>query len=519
MEIKSETCYTRNIKCSDVYTESGADYSLPDYLGDVRRVLFTDAVIRPSGKFLGNNEVEFSGVVVYNLVYLDTDNNLSSVEFTSDYDYSVKCSTENYQDAVANTRVSNHAIRLVGPRKISARSSIVGSAKISERDSILVSGSATSSEYYPEINCKSVGVHNTKTSSVVEREYAERVASLEGAIADEVSVVYSSAEVVADNINIEGDSVCVKGKLRVSAVIKNEDQPPFNADKVISFEENIVFDDLDDDIRLIPKLTVTSLKANVNPNEHGCEVVLCAIVEFLALGEHNEQVELLLDAYLKNNPTKNEYREFEYFNLVELASSKGIHNAELDRSELEADEIREIILMKATPKIERTEYEDGVVNIFGEVRYNGVASVVNNNELSYISIKTTSPFITNVNIACQNIENIVIDTDVFVCDASASIDANKVYLSCALESCVSVCQEKKEKILSSFEIKQDENYVPRSATITVYYPCSNDTLFGVAKRFHCSGLKIAKDNNISESVFASSNPDGRLSDIKKLVIY
>ena len=127
MEIKRNSEFTRNVKCSDVYTESVADYSLPDYLGDVRKILFTDAALRPSGRFAGGDEVEFSGVVVYNVVYLDADNNLSSVEFTSDYDYSVKCSAENYKDSISNTRVSNYAVRLMGPRKMSARASLVGS--------------------------------------------------------------------------------------------------------------------------------------------------------------------------------------------------------------------------------------------------------------------------------------------------------------------------------------------------------------------------------------------------------
>ena len=117
MEIKSETGYTKNIKCADVYTESTAEYILPDYLGDVRKILFTGAEVRPSGRFAGDDEVEFSGIVVYTVVYLDADNDISSVEFTSEYDYSVKCSGEKYKDSLADTRVSNYQIRLIGHAK------------------------------------------------------------------------------------------------------------------------------------------------------------------------------------------------------------------------------------------------------------------------------------------------------------------------------------------------------------------------------------------------------------------
>lgn len=519
MEIKTETSYTKNIKCSDVYTESSADYSLPDYLGDVRKILFTEASLRPSGRFAGGDEVEFSGVVVYNVIYLDSENNLSSVEFTSDYDYSVKCSGESYKDSLSDTRVSNYAIRLVGPRKISAKASLVGSVRLSENSTVSVSGTAFEGESSPEVNSKSVSIRSSHISSVVEREYAEQVASLEGAIADEVSVIYTFAEAIADSVIPEGDSAVIKGKLRMSAIVKNEDQPPVSVEKTVAFEESLDFEGISSGMILSPRLTVTSIKASVNPCESGCEIVMNGIVELCAVGEQNERVDLLLDAYSKNSPTENSYEDFNYLTLLDSATVKGTHNGELDRSEIESDSLREIIIMTATPKVERVECCDGEVNIFGEIRYSGIASDMNEDVISYVSIKFSSPFVANVNIDCQTSENIVIDARVCAYGASASLDANKIYASCTLESSVTVCEERKEKILSSSQIKEGESYKSSGAKITVYYPSSDDTLFSVAKRFHTSSLKVARDNDISESVFASSNPEGKLTGVKKLIIY
>ena len=519
MEIKRETSYTKNIKCSDVYTESSADYSLPDYLGDVRKILFTEAALRPSGRFAGGETIEFSGVVVYNVIYLDSENNLSSAEFTSDYDYSVKCSGENYKDSISDTRVSGYAIRLAGPRKISARASLVGSVKLSEASTVSVSGNTFDAESSPETSSKSVDVRSSAVSSVVEREYAEQVADLEGAIADEVSVIYTFAEAIAESVALEGDSACVKGKLRMNTIIKNEDQPPYSAEKVVAFEENIDANDLSSDMLLSPRLTVSSLKANVNPTDNGCEVVVNGIVEMCVVGDCNQQVDLILDAYLKSEPTENTYEDFNYLSLADSTSVKGTHNAELDRSELESDALREIILMTATPKVERVECVDGVVSIYGEVRYSGIASEQSEDKVSHVSLKFSSPFVTNVNINCQSNDNLVVDARVCAHSASASLDANKIYASCVLESSAIVCEEKKEKILSSSQIKEGENYESEGARITVYYPTDEDTLFSVAKRFRTSVLKVARDNDISESVFASSNPDGKLTGVKKLIIF
>ena len=84
MEIRNEINYLKNTKCQDVTAETGAEYLLPDYNGDVRRILYTSATPRPSGSFVGDGNVEYSGIVVYDVVYLDGDGVLSSVSFTSD---------------------------------------------------------------------------------------------------------------------------------------------------------------------------------------------------------------------------------------------------------------------------------------------------------------------------------------------------------------------------------------------------------------------------------------------------
>ena len=280
MDFNTDVNYLRNIKCADVYTESQVDYVLPDYLGDVRKILFTEASLRPSGRFAGGEEVEFSGIVVYNVVYLDGEGELSSVEFTSDYDYSVKCSCDSYNDSIADTRVSNYAIRLVGPRKISAKVSLVGSVRLTESCCVSASGDAFDGTSEPEINTGNAMIRRSRPSSVVEREYAEAVTRLDGAIVDEVSVVYSSAEATVDSVESLEDAACIKGRLRLWAVIKNGDEPAYSVEKLLPFEEKIDFENINGTTCLVPEASISSVKSNVNADENGCEVVISAIAEF-----------------------------------------------------------------------------------------------------------------------------------------------------------------------------------------------------------------------------------------------
>ena len=519
MEINTNVSYLKSTKCADVYTESQTDYVLPDYLGDVRKILFTEASLRPSGRFAGGETVEFSGIVVYNLIYLDNEGELCSVEFSSDYDYSVKCSGENYNDSIADTRVSNFAIRLVGPRKINAKASLVGSVRISERESVEASGDCFACEYTPEINTGSVEIRVSKTSSICEREYALSIARIEGAIVDELSVIYSYAEPTVEEIHAEENRVCVKGKISMCAVIKNADEPAYCIEKSIPYDENIDFEGVTPSMTLIPELTVSSLRPSINADETGCEIVLSGIVECCVIGEGNQVVDLILDGYLKEIPTENSYLDFNYTRLVDSLTVKTSHIAELDRADIESEGLREIIFLTSTPKVDLVERCDGGVNVAGEIRYSGVASEMIGDKISYTSIKFASPFAANVNLDCQNGDDIQVEVEVHTQNASATLDSDKVYASCNLQCRVVAVAEECERVLSVMSRCEGESYESDAARITVYYPTAEDTLFSVAKRFHTSPTKIARDNAITESVFAQDNRDGKLSNVKKVIIY
>ena len=519
MEIKTSVSYLKNEKCADVYTESQTDYVLPDYLGDVRKILFSEASLRPSGRFAGGDEVEFSGIVVYDVIYLDADGRLASASFSSDYDYSVKCTADSYNDSIADTRVSNYAVRLLSPRKINAKASLVGSVRLSEREVHSVSGSGFASDLVPEVNTGSANLRTQSTSSVCEREYAESVARLDGAIADELAVIYSSAEAVVEEVRGDENRAYVKGKMRMLAVIQNGDEPAYSVEKTVSFDEGVDFDGISPEMILTPQLTVTSLTSSVNADEGGCEVVLSGIVEMCVIGEQNQSVELILDAYLKEVPTDNAYDGFSYTTLRDSVCLKSGHNAEIDRSEIESDGLREVIFLTSTPKVDETTLSDGRVNIVGEIRYSGIASETAGDKISYLPIRFSSPFEINVNVSCQIDEKCQADVELHSFDTTASLDSNKLYASCTIECKVSVSSCEEKSVLSDMTIVEGESFENEEARVTVYYPTSSDTLFSVAKRFHTSGLKLAGDNGITEAVFSSDNPTGSLKGVKRVIIY
>ena len=146
MEIINEGKFQRLSATHDISAESQTDYILPDYQGDVRRILFTECKLARSGKYSDETGDEFSGILTYEVVYLDSEGKLTRASFTSDYDLRLKATDDERKAAFAEPRVTSCTIRLTGPRRISAKATVSATVECVCEDEIYATGSAFENE-------------------------------------------------------------------------------------------------------------------------------------------------------------------------------------------------------------------------------------------------------------------------------------------------------------------------------------------------------------------------------------
>ncbi len=517
MEINKENEYKRSTRRAEVYSDSTAEFVLPDYNGDIRKLLLCDAQLHPSGKFFGDGEVELAGIIVYNIVYADPEGNLDSTSFTSDYEYKLKCSQESYVDSVADTRVSNVALRLVGPRKISVKASVVGSVTVIEEASVSVDATLTGEDMSPEAAKKTLEVRNTELSESVEREYAETLVSLDGAIADEVRVLYSGADFELTDTSFADGSLTVSGKLKLFAIVKTEGEGVSVYERDIEVEQELPFDEASPEMTFIPSVSVVSLKDSVNATETGSDIVLSAIVEYSAVAEGNNSLDVVSDAYMKECVCESTYDDFRYTRFVGDVSLSENAEGNISRSELDVESVRDVLLMSARVKLDSTVISDNVATLSGEIKYSGiVTSVDGDGREIYIPVKFSSEFNKNVNLNCQKCEKIRVEPKITLSNVKGYVDAERVYGNAKMNITMTLLSDESERVLSTFNVRSDLPFEKRGSKISVYYPEPCETLFSVAKKYHTSAEKIALDNSLVESVATAS--DAHIS-AKKLIIF
>ncbi len=499
-----------------LHTESVGDYILPDYNTDVKRVLLTRAEATDTGCFINGDAVDVTGVVNYEVVYIDSDNELTSCKFSTDYDASVKCNGESAVGCEAYTRVCGYSARLVGPRRFSVKAQLVTDVNITERSKMTVEGSAFALGE-PETRVKRASVAYRAYAAPSERRYNETVSTLDGVIADDVVVLYS--DVYPEISASAGDGVVdVGGTLRTNVLIKQGDEVPRCVSLDIPVSESLVIDGMGDGASCTAHARVNGLRINVEPTEDGVSLVADFGVEYSASAISNADLPIVLDCYLTDREVENTYESFSYTEHLGTAKINDDLSFTTTLGELGADSLREILLTNAYMRVDEVEAASSCAKMSGVIRFSGVACQINDDgTLGYVGIKHDAPFSINVNFTCQFPGNTRFCFNGGVRSASAVSTAEGVEFNAQIYGTLGALGTTALTRLSASDA--DGEPVARACSvITVYYPVEGETLFEVGRKFHTRPIDIAADNSLTEEVFSADGADLGTLGVKRLVI-
>lgn len=513
METNKEFCRERRILSEG--NLSAGEYILPDYKGDVKKLLSQRARCESSEGYLNGDKLECTGVVVYDVLYLDNEDILTPLTFTTDYEISVKVDEDKYVDNFTRVTPSSFNLRLMGPRKFSAKAGLLLDLSLLERDEYRVEGDAAMRES-TEAMTRIVNISSGKYAIGGEREFAEEVEHLEGAIVDEVEVLYLLSEPRDIAMKESENGLSVTGEINSTMLLKVGIDPPYTVNHSMSFE-GMVESDIDPK-EAIAYIDILSSKASVNPEESGVSVTLDVIAVPKVKASFNVPLRIVKDMYSTERGVDVTVGEIGYTELIGEGDGLQRYTHEMTREEAGLTDARNILYATAMPKIESATAKGDAVVIDGFLRFSGIACEVSEDGgISYSPVKIDAPLMLNVNYSSQIPENSKIVADVIPTSAKIELDGDTVRLSAALDVRTSVYDPRREGCLQS-AVLNDEVYTKDPATVTVYYPEGSDTLYEVAKRHHTTPLKVAKDNELTEDVVSRFDTVGGLSGIDYLLI-
>ena len=118
------------------------DFTLPDYMSEVRRIVSCKASVLPENLFIDQSELVLSGLVMYTVLYVGDDGKLTNADLNSEYTARLGCGACDLSGLSAEsipyvTQLISCTCRATGPRRLSL------SARMSTRAVSAVQGKHT----------------------------------------------------------------------------------------------------------------------------------------------------------------------------------------------------------------------------------------------------------------------------------------------------------------------------------------------------------------------------------------
>ncbi len=481
--------------------ESHGEYHLPDYAGDLKKILCASARIVPAGKFFGDGEVQFGGAVQYDFWYLDAENKLTHEAFSSDYEFS--CVRGEQTDGAAAVSVAHFSLRPSGPRRITARATLQARVHLREEAEYALESEIDTSLL--QTSEKTVQIGRMLFSKPAEREYAEAIAlPASYAVGAEVSLCEGYVQI--ERAEAEEGGVILHGTYAVVAVLMADGAAPLRVAEEFPIEERIPLEGCAEAMNVTASGFFTSLTASVKEGENGASLTFHGICELSCTAEGNEAVSLIEDAFAVGGGASAESETLAY-------DSFGFAKTVLRSVELQlplgedatcaSDGIfHTTVLLKNEARTARER----------ELCYTAEAEVCalgfstdEEGGRHYTAHKLTAPFSVSVPLETEPLADGKISVEASVGLCEGRMDDGAICVRFCLMLCIRNRAEREMTCVRRVRVAANEKE-KRAPAYEIYYPSARETLWSIAKRYGVSVASIAAANRISAPTAGSAGP-------------
>ena len=486
--------------------ETGCEYTLPDYMGDIKRVLGASASAVPAGKFISDGTLELSGLVNFEVIYSDSDGKLTAFTASADLDVKEGVDTSGEVDASMELGAGAVSLRVIGPRRIALRSAVTVSVTVSEESRSDIGGDVFGESSREDVETMSVGIKalSSRFYTSGAREYAEEACRLVGVTSDEVEIIATSGRVNVTEATAEDGGVRVKGEMIITALVRTDEQPPFAIKKIIPFDERVEIEGAETGNGVSASAYLTSETVGIAEDGDATVLSANAICEIGVRLSENRNIELIKDAYLIDRETRSAYERLDYLEEVARLRIDSELSHKVKRSELGISEAREIVLVNAEPKIEEKHATGDGARITGVCRISGVACEISaSGEPVYSPFKTEAPFTVSASSTSRIPDGAELECMIRVGDIECTLEPDALSVSTDLFGEVRVITAHSIERLASCSAVGEERIDTPPSEIVVYYPDADETLYDVSKLHHARMADVAAKCGVS--VEASTN--------------
>ena len=492
--------------------ELSDDYSLPDYLPDIRKIVRVGAKPQLNGKYMNGEKVEFEGRVFYEILYISAENTLKTIAFDTSFDQSVPIVGLDENCIVTVMPLLDTVnCRLSGPRKLTMKSRIRSAVS-----------AATTKNPMPNITDSAGGSVRAEDRDTVEM-HTEKIQSCYVSCLDDGDIQFSediefdaALPAIGEILSTELEAVVTETKCQAGKILYKGDisavflcQCPtadeesgeaaeqyISVSKKIPFSRTLEAENIAEGSECFAEPTLDNISAKPASNAFGeakmIELDFTMTVDFTCY--ENRNAEIINDAYST---------AYELQTVVEplrILTLHQIHNSNFSASgTLAPDDYAvpaEIIDLRVCCEIFDAKQDkgkfifNGSADVSAVTRLEGGTMSGINGSIPFKYELDSTDFSGNPQFRyqCKPLH------------AKPRLENGKLTVDIEIAVCIAIFNMQNHTPVKNVIISKDKRLMPaESASILLYYPHAGEDLWSIAKNYRVGAEALKHANNIQEN--------------------
>ncbi len=479
------------VKCpffeKNISSELSSDYTLPDYLPEIRKILGIRHKISPISRYIGN-AIEFSGRMDYELIYCAESGELTSVPLGEDFSIEVTPEIPGWIDwssggeAFASFTADTVNARATAPRKLNVKCRLIGNVICYGYDEPCSQSTGIKDAERLQCEAEHMGF-NRSMSEVIELN--DEIPLTGGT--EQYRYISSNGRVNITDTNQSGNMLNCRGELIYDTMAENRENG-----EIVHFGGKLPFtqsSELPSDIDGYAVHSVVGYCNDIKISDGGDKYLLDAEILLEIDSLNGGKAMLTQDIFVPNHDCEVLYRDFKYETLFKNGCERLILNESIGFKESDDDE-NQIIDCITCIKLDPIKQSGEGAAISGSLK----ARIIYKAKGEFSSHDVNLPFSADIGSIPTEEKRAIMIYPV-ICDVRCRSKGREATIEADIALSYAVMQRESIKIADS--IKTCDRTKKSRTGITVYYPEKNESLWNVAKKFGISISSLSALNGIS----------------------
>ena len=481
-------------------TELSADFSLPDYLPEIKRLLRVRATVLPPDKYIGAGNADFTGAIEYAILYSDNEGALYCVTENGEYQFGVPLET--VADIDLNDGMTCDADivpetvsgRVAAPRKVSVKCRLRTHVRLYGTRCLEESVSGAAHDSIQRL-CGQAEAARIFIGTGEPLQLGDEILC-DTQNAGDMRVISTEGQVFVNEAVAGSGVVNCRGEVCLKLLCAREDSTalPTPLLRRIPFTQSIPTDGAEVNCDACADGVCHNMHVTVEDGKILCEVS----VSLRARALRNESISFTRDIYSTSAVCDPRYISCTTTRALKCGNGNFSLNSSFTAEEIGVRSGMSVMDVTLTPTVTSVEADHGKYYLNGRCRAHLILS--DGEEISTQELEL--PFRYETEGSTENVTEYSAAVTPISCRTRA--DGERIGLDAELAVCLCLRTESRFDMLS--EAKFGESVNRAGAVYTICYPAREDTLWSVAKRYHRPVSTVFEINSLSGAPAADA-PD------------